>query len=112
MRGHAVTGPRRLPSAPDLPTVDEAGLPGLYISVWHGLWAPKGTPAETITRINSANRETLTDPGSAAFSAFSAEVEQNIAPVEQQTPEGLGHFHKSEIEKWWPIIKAANIKPD
>ena len=109
VRGYAVTGPRRLPSAPDLPTVDEAGLPGLYISVWHGLWAPKGTPAETITRINSAVRETLADP---AVQHRLTEIGQDIAPVERQTPEGLGHFHKSEIEKWWPIIKAANIKPD
>jgi tripartite-type tricarboxylate transporter receptor subunit TctC len=109
VRGYAVTGPMRLPSAPDLPTVDEAGLPGLYISVWHGLWAPKGTPAETITRISSAVRETLADP---AVQHRLAEIGQDIAPVEQQTPEGLGDFHKSEIEKWWPIIKAANIKPD
>ena len=90
VRGYAVTGPRRLPSAPDIPTVDEAGLPGLYISVWHGLWAPKGTPAETITRIASAVRETLADP---AVQHRLAEIGQNIAPAEQQTPEGLAALH-------------------
>ena len=93
--------------APDIPTVDEAGLPGFHISLWWGLWMPRGTPAAIIARLNAAVVETLADP----------EVRQRIAyqglalPTrDQQTPEALAAYQKAEIEKWWPIIKAANIK--
>ena len=107
LKAYAVTAKSRLPSAPDIPSVDEAGLPGFYISVWHGLWVPKGTPKEVIAKLTAAVQETLADP---AVRTRLAELGQDIPPREQQTPEGLAAHHKAEIEKWWPIIKAANIK--
>jgi tripartite-type tricarboxylate transporter receptor subunit TctC len=107
IRAYAVTSSTRLASAPGIPTVDEAGVPGFYISVWHGLWAPKGTPKDVIAKLNAAVVETLADP---AVRQRLAELGQNIPPREQQTPEALGAYQKAEIEKWWPIIKAANIK--
>ena len=103
----AVTAPQRLTSAPDIPTVDEAGLPGFYMSVWHALWAPKGTPREVIAKLNAAAREALADP---AIRKQLQDLGQEIPPVEQQTPAALRAHHKAETEKWWPIIKAAGIK--
>jgi tripartite-type tricarboxylate transporter receptor subunit TctC len=109
LRAFAVTADKRLPSAPDIPTVDEAGLPGFYISVWHGLWVPHGTPADVIARLTAAAQEALADP---AVQKRLAELGQEIPPRELQTPEGLRAHQKAEIEKWWPIIKAANIKAE
>ena len=108
IRAYAVMAPRRLASAPEVPTVDEAGVPGLYVSTWYGLWVPKGTPPEIVTRLNSAVVAALADP---VVRGRLAELGLEIPPREQQTPEALGAFHKAEIEKWWPIIKAANIAP-
>ena len=96
-----------LAGAPDVPTLDEAGVPGLYISFWHGLWVPKGTPKDVIAKLNAAVVDALADP---AVRQRLADLGQEIPPREQQTPEALGAFHKAEIEKWWPIIKAASIK--
>jgi tripartite-type tricarboxylate transporter receptor subunit TctC len=107
IKAYAVTAAKRLPSAPDIPSVDEAGLPGFYISVWHGLWVPKGTPKEAIDRLAAATQEALADP---AVQKRLAELGQDIPTKEQQTPEGLAKHHKAEIDKWWPIIKSANIK--
>jgi len=107
LKAYAVTAKNRLPSAPDIPSVDEAGMPGFYISVWHGLWVPKGTPKEAIEKLTAAVQETLADP---AIRARLTELGQDIPPREQQTPAGLAAHHKAEIDKWWPIIKAANIK--
>jgi tripartite-type tricarboxylate transporter receptor subunit TctC len=107
IRAFAVTANKRLTSAPDIPTVDEAGLPGFYISVWHGLWVPHGTPKDVIEKLTAALQEALADP---AVQKRLAELGQEIPPREQQTPEALGAYQKSEIEKWWPIIKAADIK--
>jgi tripartite-type tricarboxylate transporter receptor subunit TctC len=107
VRAYAVTAPTRVPSAPDIPTVDEAGLPGFYMSVWHGIWLPKGTPPEIVARLNAAVREALADPD--VRKRF-AELGQEIPPPEQQTPRGLAALHKSETEKWVPVIKAANIR--
>ena len=107
IRAFAVTANKRLASAPDIPTVDEAGLPGFYISVWHGLWVPHGTPKDVIEKLTAAAQEALADP---AVQKRLAELGQEVPPREQQTPEALGAYQKSEIEKWWPIIKAANIK--
>jgi tripartite-type tricarboxylate transporter receptor subunit TctC len=87
--------------------VDEAGLPGFYVSVWHGMWVPKGTPKEIIVKLTAAVQEALADP---AVRARLAELGLDVPSPEQQTPEGLAAHHKAEIEKWWPIIKAANIK--
>jgi tripartite-type tricarboxylate transporter receptor subunit TctC len=94
-------------SAPDVPTVDEAGVPGIYMANWVGLWAPKNTPKEIIARINAV---AVTAISNETVRRRLTELGQDILPHEQQTPESLGAFQKSEIDKWWPIIKAANIK--
>jgi tripartite-type tricarboxylate transporter receptor subunit TctC len=107
IKAYAVTAKSRFAAAPDVPTVDEAGLPGLHISGWFALFAPKGTPKPVIDRLNAAVVDALADP---AIRARLADLGQEIPPREQQTPEALAAFHKAEVEKWWPIIKAANIK--
>jgi tripartite-type tricarboxylate transporter receptor subunit TctC len=104
---YAVADKARLPSAPDIPTVDEAGLPGLYISSWYGLWAPKGTPKEIIAKLNTAVVAALGDP---TVRQRLAGLGLEIPRYEEQTPEALGAFQKAEIDRWWPIIKAASIK--
>ena len=109
IKAFAVTAKERLPSAPDVPTVDEAGLPGLYVSVWHGLWAPKGTPAEIIAKLNGAVVKSLGEPGTKEKLAT---LGQDIPPPDQLTPQALGAFQKAEIEKWWPIVKDAGIKAE
>jgi tripartite-type tricarboxylate transporter receptor subunit TctC len=106
-RAFAVTAKTRLAAAPEIPTVDEAGLPGFYMAVWHGIWAPKGTPPAIIAKINGAIVEALADPG---VRSKLADLGQEIPPREQQTPEALRAHHKAEIEKWWPIVKQAGIK--
>jgi tripartite-type tricarboxylate transporter receptor subunit TctC len=103
----AVTSPTRLSSAPDIPTVDEAGLPGFYMSIWHALWVPKGTPRDVVAKINAAAREALADP---AVRKQLVDLGQEIPSASQQTPDGLRGYHKGEIDKWGPIIKAAGIK--
>jgi len=103
---YAITADRRLPNAPDIPTAHEAGLPGFFASNWRAIWAPKGTPAPIVGRLNSAIREALAD---ARVRQRLEELGQEIFPDERQTPEALSAFHKAEIEKWWPILKAANI---
>ena len=107
IRAYAVTAKTRLASAPDIPTVDEAGLPGFYISVWHGLWLPKGTPKEVIAKVLEATRAALANP---TVQKRLAELGQDLPPLEQQNPEALRAHHKAELAKWTPIIKAANIK--
>jgi len=99
--------PQRSASMPDIPTSDETGVPGLYMSGWFGFWAPKGTPKDAIAKLNSAMSQALDDP---TTKAKFAELGLDVASKEQQTSEGLAAFQKAEIEKWWPIIKAANIK--
>jgi tripartite-type tricarboxylate transporter receptor subunit TctC len=87
--------------------MDEAGLPGFDISLWHALWLPKGAPKYIIARLNAAVMEALADP---KVRARLADLAQKIFPLDRQTPEALGTFQRTEIEKWWPIIKAAKIK--
>jgi tripartite-type tricarboxylate transporter receptor subunit TctC len=106
---YAVAAENRMPSAPDIPTAGEAGLPGFHISLWQALWAPKGTPKDIIAKLNAAAVAALADPG---VRARLADLGQEIFPREQQTPEAQRALHKAEIEKWWPIIKAAGIKPE
>jgi tripartite-type tricarboxylate transporter receptor subunit TctC len=106
-RAHAVTARTRIPAAPEIPTVDEAGLPGFYISLWFGLWAPKGVANDVVGKLNGAVVEALADP---AVRARIADQGFDIPTRDQQTPAALAAFQKAEIEKWWPIVKEANIK--
>jgi tripartite-type tricarboxylate transporter receptor subunit TctC len=107
IRALAVPAKIRMASLPDVPTTDEAGLPGFYASIWFGLWAPKNTPRDIIARLNKATVEALADP---EVRARLNKLGQQVALREQQTPEALGALQKAEAEKWWPIIKAANIR--
>jgi tripartite-type tricarboxylate transporter receptor subunit TctC len=106
---YAVAAKSRLAAAADIPTVDEAGLPGLYFSVWYALWVPKGTPKDIVATLNTAATTALADP---VIRARLTGLGQEIFPRGQQTPEALGAFQKAEIAKWWPIIKAAGIKAE
>jgi tripartite-type tricarboxylate transporter receptor subunit TctC len=107
IKAYAAAATSRLATAPDIPTVDEAGLPGFYLSDWSGIWAPKRTPKTVIAKLNAAIVDALAD---ATVRQHLREIGAEIFPREQQTPEALRAFQKAEIEKWWPIIKAAGIK--
>lgn len=107
MKGYAVTSSSRIAISPNIPTVDEAGLPGFYLGFWHGIWAPKGTPKDIIDKLNAAINKTLADPDLRAKLVAQA---QEFFPAGQSSPKALGDFQKAEIAKWWPIIKAADIK--
>jgi tripartite-type tricarboxylate transporter receptor subunit TctC len=109
IRAYAVTAKTRVAAAPDIPTVDEAGLPGLYISIWHAIWVPKGTPKEIVARLNAAIVEALGDAG---VRQRLADLGQEIPSRDQQTPEALRAYHEAEIAKWWPLIKAAGIRAE
>ena len=108
IKAYAVTAKNRLPAAPSIPTVDEAGVPGLYFFNWKALWVRATTPSEIVAKLNSAAASALGDP---MLRVRLDELGQEIYPRDQQTPEALAAFQRAEIEKWWPIIKAANIKP-
>jgi tripartite-type tricarboxylate transporter receptor subunit TctC len=107
IKAFAVMAKKRLTAAPDIPTVDEVGLPGLYFSAWFALFAPKGTPREAIARLNTAVAVALADP---TTRQRLADIGQEIFPPDRQTPEALATLQRAEIEKWVPIIKAANIR--
>jgi len=109
IRAYAVTDSKRVANAPDVPTVDEAGLPGFHMTLWSGLWVPKGTPKEIVAKLNAAAVEALNDP------AVIKQLENlglQMPPKDQLTPQALGTWQKAEIAKWWPMIKAANVKVD
>ena len=107
IRAYAVTSDKRVESAPDVPTVDEAGLPGFHMTLWSGLWVPKGTPKEIVDKLNASVVDALNDP------AVRKQLENlglQMPPKDQLTPQALGDWQKAEIAKWWPVIKAANVK--
>ncbi len=106
---YAITGRARLPSSPDIPIADEAGLPGFFASLWYGLWVPKDTPKDIVARLNATMVQVLADP---QVQKRFAELGIQITPPAQQSPEALRAFQKAEAERWWPIIKASNIKVD
>ena len=106
LKAYAVMAKSRWWAAPEVPTMEEAGVPGLYASFWHGLWAPKGAPKAIVGRLNSAVQSALAD---AAVQKRYVDQGQAMPPADQRTPEALGTLQKAEIEKWWPIIKAAGI---
>ena len=107
IKAYAVMSKERWPAAPDVPTMDEVGVKGMYISFWNGMWTTKGTPKDVVARLNAAIVDALADP---VVHKRLTDIGHVIAPRDQQTPEALGAFHKAEMDKWWPIIKAANIK--
>ncbi len=107
IRAYAVTSEKRLAAAPDIPTVDEAGLPGFHVELWSGVWVPKGTPKDVVSKLNAAIVEALAD---SAVRKRMEEAGLDIPPREKQTPEALGAYQQAEVKKWWPMIKAANIK--
>jgi tripartite-type tricarboxylate transporter receptor subunit TctC len=109
IKAYAVTAPARLASAPDIPTVDEAGLPGFHMTTWYGLFGPKGMPGDVLAKLNAATVSALAD---GAVGRRLADLGLEIPPRDRQTPEALAALQRAEIEKWWPIIKAANIKPE
>ncbi len=109
VKAYAVTAKNPSAAAPDISTVDAAGLPGFYMAVWHGLWAPKGTPPDVITKLNAAIVDALAD---SSVRARLAELGQEIPAPDQQSPQALAVLQKAEIEKWWPLIKAAGIKAE
>ncbi len=109
IRAYAIADTKRVAQAPEIPTADEAGLPGFHMTLWSGLWAPKGTPKDIIAKINAAALEALKDP-------VTRKQLENLGlegpPADKSTPEALGEWQKAEIARWWPIIKAANVKVD
>ena len=109
MRAYMVTAKTRQAAAPEVPTVDEAGMPGLYTSVWHGIWVPKGTPKDINMKLNAALVEALADSN---VRARFADLGQEIPPRNEQTQQALATYHKAEIAKWWPLLKAAGIKAE
>jgi tripartite-type tricarboxylate transporter receptor subunit TctC len=109
IRAYAVTDSKRVDQAPDIPTVDEVGLPNFHMTLWSGLWVPKGTPKEIIEKLNKAVLEALADP------QVMKQLENlglQMPPADKSTPEALGDWQKAEIAKWWPVIKAAHVKVD
>jgi tripartite-type tricarboxylate transporter receptor subunit TctC len=109
VKPYAVTGRTRLASSPDIPTADEAGLPGFFASLWYGLWVPKDTPKDIIAKLNATLMQVLAEP---SVRTRLGEFGIQIAPAAQQAPEALRTFQKAEMERWWPIIRASNIKAE
>jgi tripartite-type tricarboxylate transporter receptor subunit TctC len=106
IRAYAVTDAKRAASAPEIPSADEAGLPGFHMTLWSGLWAPKGTPKDIVAKLNAAANEALADPQTRKSLE---NLGLQMPPADQHTPEALGVWQKAEIAKWWPIIKAAHV---
>lgn len=109
IRAYAVTDAKRVESASNIPTTDEAGLPGFHMSLWSGLWVPKGTPKDIVAKLNAAAVAAMNDP---VVRAKFENLGLQMPPKDQLSPEALGTLQKSEIAKWWPMLKAANVKVD
>jgi len=109
IKAYAVLTKDRWPALPDVPSIDEAGVPSLYVSYWHGLWAPKGTPKDIIAKLNAAVVGALADT---TVRQRLAEMGQEVWPRDQQTPEALAAYHRAETERWWPIIRASSLKAE
>jgi tripartite-type tricarboxylate transporter receptor subunit TctC len=109
IKAYVVSDDKRLPGAPDVPTADEAGLPAFHVAVWNAFWLPKGTPKDVAAKLSAAVMDALAD---ATVRKRLSDLGLEVPTPAQQTPGALGKYHKAEIEKWWPIIKAANIKPE
>ena len=109
IKSYAVLTKDRWSALPDVPSIDEAGVPSLYVSYWHGLWAPKGTPKDIVGKLNAAVVNALAD---ATVRQRFADIGQEVWPRDQQTPEALAAHHRAETEKWWPIIRASNLKAE
>src|SRR5262249_41926905 len=109
LKAYAVMAKTRWAAAPDTPTFDEAGVPGLHASFWHGLWAPKGTSKDVIASLHTAIVETLADP---SVRQRLTAVGQVLGPRHKRTRAARAAQQRAELEKWWPIIKAANIKAE
>jgi tripartite-type tricarboxylate transporter receptor subunit TctC len=109
IRAYAITDTKRLNAAPEIPTAEEAGLPGFHMTLWNGLWVPKGTPKDVIARLNAAAVEAMADP---AVQKRLNDLGLDVPARDQQTPQALAVWHKAEVDKWWPIIKKAGIKPE
>jgi tripartite-type tricarboxylate transporter receptor subunit TctC len=107
IRAYAVTAEKRVDSAPEIPTTDEAGLPGFHMTLWSGFWVPKDTPKDIVTKLNGAAVEALSDP---AVRKKLGDLGLDMPPKDQLSPQALGSWQKAEIAKWWPMIKSANIK--
>ena len=109
IKAFAVTAPKRIEAAPEIPSVDEAGLPGLYVGIWNALWVPAGTPKEIVAKLNAAANAALSDP---AFQKKMVELGLDMPPDEQRTPQGLAAKRDADDAKWWPIIRAAGLKAE
>jgi tripartite-type tricarboxylate transporter receptor subunit TctC len=109
IRAYAITDSKRLKAAPEIPTAEEGGLPGFHMTLWSGLWLPKGTPKDIVVKLNAAAVEAMADP---QVQKRLTDLGLELPAREQQTPQALGAWHKAEVEKWWPIIKKAGIKPE
>ena len=107
VKAYAITARTRVPAAPEIPSVDEAGMPGFYMSIWHAIWVPKGTPRDAVAKLNAAVREALADP---AIRKRLEDLGQEIPAADQQTPEALRAHHRAETDKWHPVIVKAGIK--
>ena len=109
IKAYAVMAKARWWALPEVPAIDESGIPGLYVAYWHGLWAPKGTPKDVIAKLNAVVVGALADPN---VKQRLADAGHDVWPREQQTPEALAAHHKAETEKWWPIVRASNLKAE
>jgi tripartite-type tricarboxylate transporter receptor subunit TctC len=107
IRAYAVTDDKRVEQASEIPTTDEAGLPGFHMTLWSGLWVPKGTPREIVAKLNAAAVDALNDP---SVRKQFEHLGLQLPPADQLAPEALGAWQRAEIAKWWPMIKAANVK--